>query len=464
METLTNGFCSDALKSATLPNSSATTGAIDNPYGLPDLPSHCQPPSSTSPIIVTTAKDEIKNDGLTSLREAINLANTTPGGDLIQFASSVATITLNSILPFIKGDLIIDGTNDSLTGGKVTVSGDTNLNGINDRKDVSLLSVKSGAVTLNNLVLANGRAQEGQKNSPGQDDELAGALFINNGSVTLIGVDFQNNQAIGNQHRDRRRDDGRDHDGHNGDHDWGHGGDHDGRYNRGGLAGAIFVKNGDLTLVNTTFERNKVLGGHGDHKAKDIFIACGAEVIAIGERPDADVFGGTIQVQDPHNLVQNGDFEAGNTGFYSQYPYQANTAQSYDILSDPSTWNGAWSSFHDHTSGSETGNMMVVDGNIDLSSLVVWQQTTPVIPHVNYNFSSWVASTYPASPAQLSFQINGIEVGSFTPSITPGQWEQFSTIWNVGSNTSATLTIVDQNLDFIGNDFVLDDIALKLAA
>ena len=204
MDTLTrstNGFSSDALTSgALLPNNSAITpGIADNPYGLQTLQLSSNRSSSAAlPITVTTSKDEIKDDGLTSLSEAINLANGTPGLDVIQFASSITNITLAMALPVIKDDLMIDGT-DPLTGEKVTINGDGK---------VSLLHIDSGFdnspknVILNNLKLVNGRAQgsNGYAGSGGGGGAgLGGALFISNegGSVTLIGVDFENNQAIG---------------------------------------------------------------------------------------------------------------------------------------------------------------------------------------------------------------------------------------------------------------------------
>ena len=161
------------------------------------------------------------------------------------------------------------------------------------------------------------------------------------------------------------------------------------------------------------------------------------------------------------NLVVNGDFEAGNTGFSSQYPYGVQSPPWYYITpTDPFS-----TKFGDHTSG--TGNMMVVDGNI-WSSLIVWQQTIPVSTFTSYDFSAWLAyipssPSYAQSPAQLTFQINGVQVGStFTLSQISGQWQHFATTWNSnGSDTSATISIVDQNLDYIGNDFALDDISLN---
>lgn len=66
------------------------------------------------------------------------------------------------------------------------------------------------------------------------------------------------------------------------------------------------------------------------------------------------------------------------------------------------------------------------------------------------------------SPAKLRFFINEIQIGDdFTTTATDGVWSQFSTKWNSGANTSATIRIVDMNLKYDGNDFSLDDLSFS---
>jgi len=85
----------------------------------------------------------------------------------------------------------------------------------------------------------------------------------------------------------------------------------------------------------------------------------------------------------PVNLITNGDFEAGNTGFTTEYTYldPSNTGPwtlgpeyMYTVSTDPNLYHSAWSSFGDHTSGS--GNMMIVNGT--------WEDTSP-----GYNAVVW---------------------------------------------------------------------------
>ena len=77
------------------------------------------------------------------------------------------------------------------------------------------------------------------------------------------------------------------------------------------------------------------------------------------------------------NLITNGNFSLGNTGFTSQYLYTNNNtaAAEYFIGTDPSAWYFAHSPCTDHTSG--IGNMMMVNGSA-IPNLEVWKTIVPV--------------------------------------------------------------------------------------
>jgi len=75
------------------------------------------------------------------------------------------------------------------------------------------------------------------------------------------------------------------------------------------------------------------------------------------------------------NLVVNGNFSGGNTGFSSEYIYQPpqNINEGvYWIGTNPKIWNGGMSPCTDHTSGN--GNMMMVNGATK-TNINVWKQT-----------------------------------------------------------------------------------------
>ena len=163
-----------------------------------------------------------------------------------------------------------------------------------------------------------------------------------------------------------------------------------------------------------------------------------------------------------NNLIVNGDFESGNSGFYSEYiesPGNLWPEGVYEVLTNPQSSHPNFSPCMDHTSG--TGNMMAVNG-AGIANVNVWCQTVTVMPNTQYVFSAWVTSLVAASPAQLQFSINGGIIGPiFTPGPTTCKWSNFYTTWNSGAASSATICIVNQNTALSGNDFALDDIVFS---
>ncbi|MGE3842567.1 MAG: PEP-CTERM sorting domain-containing protein [Vicinamibacterales bacterium] len=164
------------------------------------------------------------------------------------------------------------------------------------------------------------------------------------------------------------------------------------------------------------------------------------------------------------NIVINPAFSLGDSGFTSGYSAASGGPGScwpegvYAVVTSPNACHPSWAAFGDHTTGST--QMMVVNG-AGTPGVIAWSEVLGVLPNTQYYFSAWVASVYPVSPAQLQFSINGTTLGSiFAASPTPGSWQQFFAPWNSGSNTTATIALVNQNTIADGNDFALDDIML----
>ncbi len=166
------------------------------------------------------------------------------------------------------------------------------------------------------------------------------------------------------------------------------------------------------------------------------------------------------------NLINNGNFSAGNTGFTSSYTVGTGGSWgplslegTYLVSNNPNAAHSNFPYFGDHTSGN--GNMMVVNG-AGTANTSVWCQTITVTPNTVYNFSTWVATCVASNTteiANLQFSINGGLLGAvFSPPLTSGQWSQFSASWNSGANTSATICIENQSTVISGNDFAMDDI------
>lgn len=168
------------------------------------------------------------------------------------------------------------------------------------------------------------------------------------------------------------------------------------------------------------------------------------------------------------NLVVNGDFEQGNTGFSSAYNfYPPNTAGftqgQYSVTSTPTASNSGFSNCGDHTTGSS--NMLLVDGacgnNGIPSNAMLWCQTIPIAPNTDYAFSAWMTNVFsgPAS-STLLFTINGVPIGN-PPSTntTTCVWGEFYVVWNSGNATSANICIAEGTGVCSGNDFAVDDIS-----
>lgn len=168
----------------------------------------------------------------------------------------------------------------------------------------------------------------------------------------------------------------------------------------------------------------------------------------------------TVTVGEPTgNLVANGNFSLGNTGFTSDYGYSNNLNPEglYSIVADASTVHPNFVGT-DNTGNAPLDSFMVVNG-AGTPGLNVWCQTVSVNPGTDYSFSTWVSTMVVGSPAILQFSINGTVLGApFTAPNALNQWIQFSESWNSGAATQAVICIVNQNTATGGNDFGIDDI------
>ena len=161
------------------------------------------------------------------------------------------------------------------------------------------------------------------------------------------------------------------------------------------------------------------------------------------------------------NLVTNGNFSAGNTGFSSQYTLGGiGSPGTYVIGTNPNTV-ARWAGYGDHTSG--TGNMMIVNGSTS-AGLLIWSQTISVNPNTNHFFSVWVANATFSPLANISLIVNGVPVASVATPASTGIWRQGTGVWNSNNDTSAVLSLVNLQTAFGGNDFTIDDIAFSSVA
>jgi len=177
------------------------------------------------------------------------------------------------------------------------------------------------------------------------------------------------------------------------------------------------------------------------------------------------------------NLIANGDFSAGNTGFTSQYTYAPSASGAgipegvYLVDTNAQNVHPSWYSFGDHTSGE--GNYLIVNGatsTIRGDSKTAWQQTVTAKAGTKYFFEAWASniccnSTFGGSvaPSDLTFTVDDgttvTTLGTFTTNpAKPGVWVGLSNTFTTTAAGPLTLRIVNSNLAASGNDFGIDDL------
>ncbi len=150
------------------------------------------------------------------------------------------------------------------------------------------------------------------------------------------------------------------------------------------------------------------------------------------------------QVQTNGELVVNGDFEHGNTGFLTNI-------SNYSISATPP----------DHSSGSGSSlffNQQFVYGK------TFWSNTTPitVLPNTNYLFSVWVkyiGGDCGNTGNQIVMQVNGITYSIAAVNIS-SNWINITANYFSGATTQINLAIVSGFSDCIYS-LAFDDISLK---
>jgi len=160
----------------------------------------------------------------------------------------------------------------------------------------------------------------------------------------------------------------------------------------------------------------------------------------------------------PGNLIVNGDFEQGHTGFTTDFPYGGlDSGLRIIVTRDPNEYHSAACSYGDHTTGS--GGLMAANADPPDPSKAIWAQTVNVSSGKTYTFSLWVSSWHVPNGDRLRIRINGSPVGNtFEVPSTCGVWQHVTRQWSSGTSKTAAIRIVDESAG--GSDFALDDLSL----
>ncbi|MCT4613481.1 MAG: hypothetical protein N4A49_01250, partial [Marinifilaceae bacterium] len=175
-------------------------------------------------------------------------------------------------------------------------------------------------------------------------------------------------------------------------------------------------------------------------------------------------------------LINNGNFQNGRTGFTSEYTYCPNT---YTSNLTPHPYNSLYkegvyaigtnaNAYHSHFtncngySGSYYDKMLIVNGSAR-SGVVVWSQKIKVQPYTFYAFSAQACNVIGSNPAYLEFRIDGVLMNDFIDlSGRPTcEWHEFYSLWNSSAKTDIEISIINRNTVSSGNDYALDNISFN---
>jgi gliding motility-associated-like protein len=154
----------------------------------------------------------------------------------------------------------------------------------------------------------------------------------------------------------------------------------------------------------------------------------------------------------------NWNFSSGNTGFGTQYIYNATSIWNegtYAVGPNPNAVHPNFSSWGDHTTG--TGNYMIINGSTN-GIKTIWSQTVALPAGSNATLSLWMLTL--ATPAgQFRVKINGTVMGSNqTTPASVGVWGNYTFPFVVNASGSVVVLIESVSTLLAGNDFGLDDI------
>ena len=248
-------------------------------------------------LLVTTNLDaDDPTDSLTSLREAIDFANMTPGEDTITFDPLVFTGGSDSLIRLTQGELVVEdglGIDGTSVGGvlitgdadddDITV-GDTNITDVSasfggtagddddlldDNSRVVNFTGSSGNLTLTGLTITGGRA-------PGSFDVGGGILFDSRDVLSLSSSTVSGNSS-------------------------------------GGNGGGIFTRAGDVSLSSSTVSGNSSGGNGGGISTSNGDVSLSSSTVSDNSSVGGTYGGGGGISTDSGNVSLSSSMVSGNS-------------------------------------------------------------------------------------------------------------------------------------------------------
>lgn len=161
------------------------------------------------------------------------------------------------------------------------------------------------------------------------------------------------------------------------------------------------------------------------------------------------------------NLIYNGDFELGDTGFGSDYAPAGNIMDPaiYEVATSTNVHPYWTPPYGDHTTGQ--GQMMIINGDDKVAKRAWMNNAINYTAGQSYTFTFYVASSYSTAPGNLSLALGSDIVGGpFDASSTVGEWTKYVKTFEATSSGVQTLALWNNQTAYTGNDFTLDDLSL----
>ena len=162
-------------------------------------------------------------------------------------------------------------------------------------------------------------------------------------------------------------------------------------------------------------------------------------------------------------LVTNGNFSAGNTGFTTTYGQPGSAAQgSIFVTANPASVCNCFVSIGDHTTG--TGNMLLIDGG-ESNPGAFWSQSFAVVANSVYSVSFWASNAGTTGQRPIvRASVNGLDVINtglipYSTGNTATTWQGYAGTFNSGAATTVTFSLFSDVPALFYNDFVVDDIS-----
>ncbi|MEL6863277.1 MAG: gliding motility-associated C-terminal domain-containing protein [Bacteroidota bacterium] len=175
------------------------------------------------------------------------------------------------------------------------------------------------------------------------------------------------------------------------------------------------------------------------------------------------------QVRAPDNLVTNGGFEQGDTGFDTPLNYWYGplsgtggfSPNEYVIGMNPNEANPGFADCLDRTTGT-TYNMLLIDAPIlPNGTAKLWCQTIDVELGHQYELSAWAINVFDIGPAVLQFEVADSLIGpAITPAVDDCDWELMQTNWIADQTGAVEICIVCHDPIRHGHDPAIDDISI----